>query len=112
MGKLDTAVDAAKAQMKKQKIPLNEELLKAVAKSMGPSLYKPDARLVATSQPTEMATIRKNFLIKKLGCPDDAKLDRAMAKATAKMGSSNRHKLRSVYYYLLVRDLKKEKVFS
>ena len=111
MGKFDDAVAAAKAQMKQQKIPLNEELLNAVAKSMGPSLYRPDARLVATSQKSELETIRKNFLIKKLGCADDAKLDRALAKATTKLGSSNRHKLRSVYYYVLVRELKKEDVF-
>ncbi|MGI9606845.1 MAG: DUF2853 family protein [Acidimicrobiales bacterium] len=111
MGKFDDAVASAKAQMKQQKIPCNDALLEAVAKSLGPSLYKADARLVATSQKSELATIRKNFLIKKLGCKDDAKLDKAMDKAIAKIGPSNRHKLRSVFYYVLVKEMKKESVF-
>jgi len=112
MGKFDDAVESAKAQCKAQKIPVNEELLRAVCKSLGPSLYKRDARLVAAGQKHELETIKKNFLIKKLGCPDDAKLDKALDKAVTKIGKSRRNKMRPVFYYLLVRDLKKQDVFK
>ena len=112
MSKLDAILDECRQQMKERKIPLNDELLIAVAKSLGPSLYRRDARLVATSQKSELETIKKNFLIKKLGCKDTPVLDRAIARVTEKIGKSNRNKLRPVFYYLLVRDLRKKSVFD
>ncbi len=111
MGKFDDAVESAKAQCKACKIPVNDELLRAVCKSLGPSLYNRDARTVAASQPSEIATIRKNFLIKKLGCEDSPKLDKAIDKVIDKMGRSNRNKQRAVMYYALAREMKKEDVF-
>ena len=111
MSKLDAVLDSCRKQMKQQRIAINNDLLTAIAKSLGPSIYKRDARTVATGQKKEMANIRKNFLIKKLGCEDNAKLDRAMAKAIDKIGRSNRNKLRPVFYYLLVRELKKQSLF-
>ncbi len=111
MSKLDNAVASCKAQMKACKIPCNEALLRNIAKSLGPSLYRRDSRTVAAGQKSELETIKKNFLIKKLGCKNDAKLDRAIAKAIKKIGPSNRHKLRPVFYYLLVKDLGKESKF-
>ena len=111
MSKLDTALDACRKQMRAQKIPINNDLLTAIAKSLGPSLYKRDARTVATGQKSELARIRKNLLIKKLGCEDNAKLDKVIDKAIEKIGRSNRNKLRPVFYYLLVRSLKKESVY-
>lgn len=112
MAKLDDAVAAAKRQMKAQKIPIDDKLIHSIAKSLGPSLYKRDARTVATGQPKELATIRKNFLIKKLGCKDGPELDKAMQRAIKKIGPSNRAKNRAVFYYLLTRDLKKESKFK
>jgi len=111
MGKLDDAVESAKAQCKAQKIPVNEELLRAVCKSLGPSLYKRDANTVAATQKHELETIKKNFLIKKLGLEDGPKLDKAIQKAIDKIGRSNRNKQRGVFYYILVRDLKQESKF-
>lgn len=111
MSKLDNVLESCRKQMRAQKIAINNELLRAIAKSLGPSLYKRDARIVATSQKKELQTIRKNFLIKKLGCKDGPALDKALAKATQKIGPSNRNKLRPVFYYLLVRELKKQSVY-
>lgn len=111
MSKFDDVMDGCVKQMKEQKIPVNRELLEAIGKSLGPSLYKRDAALVAAGQKSELETIKKNFLIKKLGCPDDAKLDKALDKAVTKIGKSRRNKMRPVFYYLLVRDLKKEDVY-
>ncbi len=111
MSKLDDAIVACKEQMKKQKIPCNDDLLRAIAKSLGPSLFKQDAKLVAAAQPKEIKGIKEKFLIKKLGCKDDAKLDTAIEYAIDKIGRSNRAKLRPVFYYLLVKKLKKESEF-
>jgi len=111
VSKFDAAVASCKKQMKAQKIPVNAALLEAIAKSLGPSLYNRDARTVATSQKSELKTIRKNFLIKKLGCKDGPQLDRAMAHAIEKIGPSNRNKMRPVFYYLLVKKLKRESVY-
>lgn len=112
MSKFDTVIESCIKQMKEQKIKVDQPLLEAIAKSLGPSLYNRDASLVAAAQKSELETIKKNFLIKKLGCPDDAKLDKALAKAVDKIGKSRRNKLRPVFYYLLVKDLKKESVYS
>lgn len=98
-------------QMKEQKIRVDRPLLDAIGKSLGPSLYKRDALLVAAAQKSELETIKKNFLIKKLGCEDGPKLDKAMQKAVDKIGRSRKNKLRPVFYYILVKELKKESVF-
>lgn len=111
VSKFDDVMDKCVKQMKEQKIPVNRELLEAIGKSLGPSLYNRDASLVAAGQKAELETIKKNFLIKKLGCPDDAKLDKALEKAVDKIGKSRRNKLRPVFYYLLVKNLKKESVY-
>lgn len=112
MSKLDDAIAACKDQMKKQKIPCNDDLLRAIAKSLGPSLYKADAKLVAAAQPKEIEGIKQKFLIKKLGLEDGPKLDAAIEHAIEKIGRSNRAKLRPVFYYILVKKLKKESVFA
>ena len=111
MSKFDTVIERCIKQMKEQKIPLNRPLLEAIAKSLGPSLYNRDASLVAAGQKSELETIKKKFLIKKLGCEDGPKLDKALAKAVTKIGKSRRNKMRPVFYYLLVRDLGKEDVY-
>lgn len=112
MSKFDDAVDKAVKQMKEQKIPVDRPLLEKIAKSLGPSLYNRDAALVAAAQKSELETIKKNFLIKKLGCKDGPELDKALAKAVKKIGKSRRNKLRPVFYYLLVKELKKESKFK
>jgi len=112
MTKLDDAITSCKTLMKKQKIPCNDELLRNIAKSLGPSLYNKDARLVAASDKKELATIKKNFVAKKLGEKDEKKQDAAVAYAVDKIGKSNRFKLRPVFYYLIVKKLKKESVYK
>jgi hypothetical protein len=112
MSKMEEVLDACRAQMKQLRIRTDDDLLKAIAKSMGPSLYRRDARTVATGQKSELETIKKNFLIKKLGCEDGPALDKAIDKVTERIGRSNRNKLRPVFYYLLVKQLRKTSVYS
>ena len=75
-------------------------------------LYNRDARTVATGQKSELKTIRKSFLLGKLQCDDTPELDKAMDDAIDKIGRSNRSKQRPVFYYLLVKTLKKESVYA
>ena len=112
MSKLDDAIEAAKKQMKAQSIPCNEDLLRSVAKGLGPSIYTADGKLVAASDAKELDTVKKNFIGKKLGETDEKKQDAAIAHAIEKIGSSNRQKLRTVFCYLIVKKLKKESVYS
>ena len=112
MSKFDDVMDRCEKQMKEQKIKVDRPLLEAIGKSLGPSLYNRDAALVAAGQKSELETIKKNYLIKKLGCKDGPALDKSLQKAITKIGKSRRNKLRPVFYYLLVKDLKKEKVYK
>lgn len=111
MSKFQIVVDRCEKQMKEQKIAVDRPLLEAIAKSLGPSIYQRDAVLVAAGQKSELETIKKNYLIKKLGCPDNAALDKAITKAVTKIGKSRRNKMRPVFYYLLVKELGKESVY-
>ena len=88
------------------------ELLNALAKSLGPSLYRKDAGTVACSNKDELARIKKNFLIKKLGLADTPKLDVAMKEVCKQFGSSNRNKHRAVFYYLLVKKFRKSAMYK
>jgi len=112
MSKLQQATESAIDQMKSCKIPVNKELIGAICKSLGPSLYKKDARFVAAREKKELATIKKNFIGKKLGESDEKKQDAAIAHAVEKIGPSNRAKQRAVFYYLIVRKLKKESIYG
>ena len=56
--------------------------------------------------------MKKNFIAKKLGVDDEKKADAAIAHAIEKIGPSNRAKQRPVFYYLIVRKLKKEDVYA
>ena len=112
MSKLDDAIEAAKKQMKAQKVPCNDDLLRSIAKGLGPSIYSADGKLVAARDAKEINTIKKNFIGKKLGETDEKKQDAAIAHAIEKIGPSNRQKLRTVFCYILVKKLKKESVYA
>ena len=112
MSKFDSVMDRCAKQMKEQKIAIDRPLLEAIGKSLGPSLYNRDASLVAAGQKSELETIKKKYLMGKLGCPEGPELDKAIAKAVTKIGKSRRNKMRPVFYYLLVKELGKESVYS
>ncbi len=98
--------------MKDCGIPSDDALLTKIAKACGPSLYNRDASRVAAGQKGELETIKKTFLIGKLGCSESDNLDGAIKHAIEKIGKSNRNKLRPVFYYLLVKKLGKESIYS
>ncbi len=89
----------------------DEALVAALVKNYALVLRKPDAAYVSCTDPKELETVKKNFLIKKLGLEDGPGLEAAVQKVCERM-KAERRKSRAVFYYLLVKDLGKEGVFA
>lgn len=88
------------------------DLLTKVTIGCGPAIYDADASTVAGSQPAELETVKKNFLIKKLGLEDGPALGEAIDKAIETYGKSERNKYRAVIYYMLTKHFSKESVYG
>jgi len=87
------------------------DLLTKVTIGLGPSIYNADASTVAGSQPSELETVKNNFLIKKLGLADGPQLMDAINSVIEIYGRSERNKYRAVIYYMLVKHFGKESVY-
>lgn len=87
------------------------ELLKKVTIGCGPSIYDNDASTVSGTDPSEIETVRNNFLINRLGLSDSPKLDEGINKVLDLYGKSNRNKYRAVVYYLLTKHFGKESMY-
>lgn len=111
MSKFDECTDTYRAEFKKLNVSFDDELLTKVAKGCGPSIYNKDAATVATSDSSELATVKNNFLIKKLGLKDSADLDKGIGKVVETFGSSNKKKYRAMFYYLLTKEFSKESAY-
>ncbi|MBC8109452.1 MAG: DUF2853 family protein [Verrucomicrobia bacterium] len=112
MSKFDEAIVDYQAELEKTGISIDETLLKAVAKGLGPSIYNADSSKVSSSDPEEIARVRNNFLIGKLGLPDGPELDTAIQEVVETLGASNRNKYRAIFYALLVKKFKKEDFYA
>ena len=88
------------------------DLLTKVTIGCGPSIYNKDASTVSGSDEKELATVKNNFLIKKLGLADGPALDEAIASVIEAYGKSNRNKYRAVVYYLLTKHFGKEAIYG
>lgn len=93
-------------------VTANMDLLTKVTIGCGPSIYNADAATVSGSDASELATVKNNFLIKKLGLKDSADLDKGIDAVMETYGKSNRNKYRAVVYYLLTTHFKKESVYK
>ncbi|RZN82901.1 MAG: DUF2853 family protein [Winogradskyella sp.] len=87
------------------------DLLTKVTIGLGPSIYNADAATVSGTDEKELATVKNNFLIKKLGLSDGADLDKAIDSVIETYGRSNRNKYRAVIYYMLAKHFNKESVY-
>ena len=115
MSKFDEAIEKYKGSMSGiQGITsgVNEDMLKKVAKSLGPSIYLGDASMVSCSDQAELDRVKNNFLIKKMGLADGKELDDAIKGVCEQMGTSNRTKHRAVFYYLLAEKFGKQAMFA
>ena len=88
------------------------DLLTKVTVGLGPSIYNADSSTVSGSDEKELATVKNNFLIKKLGLSSSADLDGAIVSVIETYGRSNRNKYRAVIYYMLAKHFKKESVYK
>ncbi len=98
--------------LKKQYGEVDENFLEIIVKNLGPSIYKKDAELVSCSDPKELDTVRKNFLMKKLGLEDNKDiLDTAIKEVCEELKDSSK-KYRALFYYRLAQKFKKESTLS
>ncbi len=63
-----------------------------------------DAILVSGTDPSELETVRKNFVVKKLGIEDKDKSMAAIEKVAKAMAGS-RMKNRAAFYYMVQKEL-------
>lgn len=113
MSKRDDLIAKYAEDMKeKMGITPNMDLLTKVTIGCGPAIYNRDASTVSGSDEAELATVKNNYLIKKLGLSDGPELDNALKTVMDKYGSSNPSKYRAVVYYMLCTHFNKESVYS
>jgi len=98
--------------IKKHYGEVDEAFVAIIVKNLGPSIYKRDAELVSCSDPKELDTVRKNFLIKKLGIEaSQGVLDAAIQDVCTEL-KGVRTKYRATFYYSLAKKFKKESVLK
>ena len=112
MSKFDEKVALYSKFMNDKNLAFKSNLLTAVTKGLGPSIYKKDAETVSGSDAKELLTVKNNFLIKKLGLEDGPKLDEAIQEVMERIGKSERNKYRAVVYYMLTEKFSKEAIYG
>lgn len=113
MGKRDELIAKYASDLKdKCGVKPDMDLLTKVTIGCGPSIYNRDAATVSSSDEKELATVKNNFIKKKLGVKSDADADKAINAAIDKYGRSTKAKYRAVVYYLIAKELKKESVYK
>lgn len=96
----------------KCKMTPDMDLLTKVTIGCGPAIYNADSQTVAASDDSELETVKKNFLMKKLGLADSPKLMEAINAVIDTYGRSERNKYRAVVYYMLTKHFGKESVYN
>ncbi|MEZ4852648.1 DUF2853 family protein [Flavobacterium sp.] len=113
MSKRDELIAKYAADLKEKcNVTADMDFLTKVTVGLGPSIYNADSSTVSGTDEKELATVKNNFLIKKLGLKDGPELDKAIDAVIEQYGRSNRNKYRAVVYYLLAKHFKKESVYK
>jgi hypothetical protein len=95
----------AEEQLKKAgESSIDDALLDERVKAMRVLMGNRDALYVAGTDPAELETVRKNYIVKKLGIDDKAKGE-AACKAVAEQMKDSRMKNRAAFYYLCAKKL-------
>ena len=113
MGKFDEVIEKSKKHIDKHFTghETDEDLLRKVAKGLGPSIYGKDSSTVSCSSSSERDTIREKFLMKKHGLTDEAAADQAIQEVCEQYKGS-RAKMRIVFYYVLAKKLGLEGAYA
>jgi hypothetical protein len=109
MSDLKTKLAAFKADAEEQlklagETNIDDDLLSELVNNLRLVIDNRDALSVAATDPSEMETVRTNFVVKKLGVDDREKGAAAVAD-TAKKMSASRLKNRAAFYYLTKKAL-------
>jgi hypothetical protein len=111
MSKRDELIEKYAEQMKdKLGMTPDMDFLRKVTIGCGPSIYNRDSSTVAASDPSEVETVKKNFLMKKLGLADSPELDAGLKSVLDQY--TERSKYRAVVYYMLAKHFGKESVYE
>lgn len=108
----DLIAKYAKDLSTKCKVEPDMALLTKVTIGCGPAIYNADSETISSSSKEELETVKRNFLMKKLGLPDGPELMEAIHSVIEVYGKSERNKHRAVVYYLLTKHFKKESVYA
>jgi hypothetical protein len=112
MSQLDEKIALYTGEMTSIGLDFDPVLLANITKALGPVIYNEDSSRVSCSDNEEMARVKNNFLVGKLGLADGPELDAAMKEVCEQLGSSNRNKFRAMFYYLLVVKFNKQEQFA
>lgn len=113
MSKRDELIEKYAADLKEKcGVTPDMDFLRKVTIGCGPSIYNRDASTVSGTDKSELETVKKNFLMKKLGLADSPQLDAAIDSVMETYGRSTRAKYRAVVYYLLAKHFNKESVYK
>ncbi len=91
---------------------VDRPLLEAVARSLGPSIYRKDSSIVACTDARERGRLKKSFMINKLGLTESDGLDDAIAEVCKGFKSKKKPAYRAVLCYLLVQRFDKSELFT
>ena len=107
MADLSKSID----DVKKYDSGVDEKLVEAIFNSLKPVHANLDAMLVGCTDDSELQTVKRNFLMKKLGMDDSPELDAAVKEICEKM-KGDRMKQRITFYYLLTKKFGKESAYA
>jgi hypothetical protein len=109
MSKFDEKLATYETELAKHDTAADNDLLRAVTKGLGPSIYNKDSNLVACSDKAEVARVVTNYAVKKLGV---SQADGETAVAEVCKAYESRAKHRAVFYYMVCKKLGKESVYA
>jgi len=113
MSKRDALIATYAGDLREKcKVEPDMALLTKVTIGCGPAIYNAAGATVAGSDLSELETVRKNFLMKKLGLPDSPALMEAIKAVIDTYGRSERNQYRAVVYYMLTKHFGKESVYN
>ena len=102
--KLAKLIEKAESQIKEVGSDVDSALVAEIAGRFKMMLDNKDAMLVSGTDPSEIETVRKNFVEKKLGVTDKEKGAAIVSKIAEKM-SGIKMKNRVAFYYLIQKEL-------
>ena len=108
MSKFDDVLTKAQEQLTKLGITdIDSDMLRKIARGLGPSIYRADASLVSCGDETELDRVKRSrFVTETLGLEAGEALDNLIQAVCQDMKSQKR-KMRVTFYYLLWRKTQK-----